>query len=87
MTTRKRAMSRPVDGLVRQCVELVDKHPGRLGRYICNGLRPCKHKATVQTKRGWMCKRHARAWMPNATPRLRGGAPTEPRNGGGACSA
>lgn len=50
---------------VRQCVEIVCKHPARLGRYIGADQRPCRNKATVETKRGWMCKRHASALLPN----------------------
>ena len=44
----------------RQCAELVDTAPGRLGKYIGGTTRPCRNNATVEIKQGWVCKYHAR---------------------------
>lgn len=44
----------------RQCAELVDTAPGRLGRYVAQTTRQCRNAATVDTPHGPRCTRHAR---------------------------
>lgn len=65
---------------VRKCSEIIDLHPGRLGRYIGGGQRQCRNKATVETMRGVMCKRHARQVLPNKSITGIGGQPMTTNN-------